>query len=224
VATELTAVLFALKREARFWVWPASRVAQAPCETYSVGGEFLVLYTGMGQAAAGRAVDWLLNTRPNMRRVISAGFCGGLVEQVRVGDVVTPGRVVADGGEFVLPGNSPITLVTVAQPVITPADRARLHEATGGQVVDMETAVIARRCAAAGVVCESVRAVSDDCRHGLPSDLLPALDGDRVRLGRLLLAVCRRPGLVLDLRRLNHDSRLAASGLAAALDEKLRGR
>jgi nucleoside phosphorylase len=223
VATELTAVLFALRREARFWVHPARRVTDAPCPAYSVAGEFLVVYTGMGQQAAGRAADWLLTSRPRLRRVISAGFCGGLVEGLRAGDVVRPARVVHGDEMFSLPGDAATTLVTVDQPVTTPADRKRLHEATGGHVVDMETAALARRLEAAGVRCESVRVVSDDCRHGLPPDLLPALDGDRVRAGRLLLALCRRPGLALDLRRLERDSRLAASALAEALDRQLRG-
>jgi len=222
VAAELTAVLFALRREGRYWAYPAARVPGAPCPAFDTSGEILTLYTGIGQEAAGRAIDWLLTARPGVKRVISAGFCGALAEGLRVGDVVRPGRVVRDGEALTLSGGDPATtLVTLADPILSTADRIRLREATGGDAVDMETAAIAQRCAAAGVVCGCLRVVSDDCRHGLPPDLMPALDGERVRLGRLFLALGRRPSLALDLWRLARDARQAARTLAAALTEAL---
>jgi nucleoside phosphorylase len=138
--------------------------------------------------------------------VISAGFCGGLAEDARIGDVVV--------------GSA--SLVTVDHPVVTVEERRALHAATGARVVDMESAVIARRCAEAGVAFESVRVVSDDLEHPLPADLMPALNGEHIVARRVLAAMWRRPGLIVDLWRLARHSRLAANRLADALDKVLR--
>jgi nucleoside phosphorylase len=205
VAAELTAVVFALSREAAPFLKRRRLNPHGPrCQARD---DLLVLRMGdMGAEAAARATDQLLQARPDVRRVISAGFCGGLVQDARVGDVVL-------GSD---------SLVTVDRPVVTVAERRALHAATGARVVDMESAVIARRCAVAGVAFESVRVVSDDLEHPLPADLMPALSGEQIVPHRLLAAVWRRPGLVADLWRLAKYSRLAANRLAGALDEYLR--
>ncbi|MFO0841233.1 MAG: hypothetical protein U0797_02395 [Gemmataceae bacterium] len=222
MATELTAVLFALRREARYWRGPGRRIPGAPCPAWSLGDSLVALSTGVGEVAAGAAIDWLLAARPRLGRVITAGFCGGLTDGWNVGDVARPGRALAAGQVFPLSGDASVAICSVSRPVVTPEERSRLHRATGAHVVDMETATIARRCAAAGVVCESLRVVSDDSRTGLPPDLMAALDGERVRVGRLLLSLLWRPGLAVDLGRLERDSRRAARALAAALDGLLR--
>ena len=58
-------------------------------------GLLVLRFGDMGTAAASKAADELFVSYPSVRRVISAGFCGGLVESVRIGDVVIkPGDVI----------------------------------------------------------------------------------------------------------------------------------
>jgi nucleoside phosphorylase len=205
VAAELTAVLFAFSREATPFLKRRRLNPYGPRR--QVRDDLLVfLMWDMGVAAATRETDQLLEAHPDVRRVISAGFCGGLVEDARIGDVVI-------GSD---------TLVTVDHPVVTVEERRALHAATGARVVDMESAAIARRCAEAGVAFESVRVVSDNLEHPLPADLLPALNGEQIVTHRLLAAMWRRPGLIVDLWRLARHSRLAANRLAEALNDYLR--
>jgi nucleoside phosphorylase len=207
VAAQLTAVLFALRREARPFLRRLrgkERVRAAPCEAWRADGEVLVLVTGMGSAATERALDWLLGQE--VRLVISAGFCGGLTSEVRVGDIVS-----GDAG----------TLTSVDRPVMTVAERSALHRRTGASAVDMEAATVARRCQAAGVSCKCLRVVSDDCAHPLPADLATVLRGERVDPRGLLWALCRRPGLVGDLLRLARHTRRASAVLAGALERFL---
>lgn len=191
MAAELTVILFALHREAK----PFLRRCR---ET-----ELHVHVTGMGEAAVERALDAVFAQQP--RHVVTAGFCGSLMPQVRIG------AVVEDVGQ----------VVTVSQPVLSVADREALHRRTGALVVDMETHAVVRRCREAGVRCSCVRVVSDDLEHPLPTDLFGAIQGERVASGRLCWQICRRPGLLLDLWRLARHSNRAATILAEALTRAL---
>jgi nucleoside phosphorylase len=207
VAAQLTAVLFALHREARPFLHRlrgVEAVREAPCPAWRAEGELLVLVTGMGRAATERALDWLLAQAP--RQVISAGYCGSLVAEVRVGDVFP-----SCAGE----------LVSVDRPVMTIPERRELHQRTGAVVVDMESATVARRCEAAGVTCRCLRVVSDDFASPLPADLLPAFEGERVDSVALLRALCRRPWRVVDLLRLARHTREASLVLAKSLQRLL---
>ncbi len=176
----------------------------APCEAWRADGKLLVLVTGMGAAATERALDWLLGQ--GVRLVVSAGFCGGLTPEVRVGDIVSD-----DAG----------ALTSVDRPVRTAAERSALHRRTGASAVDMESATVVRRCQAAGVGCKCLRVVSDDCAHPLPADLVAVFRGERVDLRGLLWALCRRPGLAGDLLRLARHTRRASVVLAEALEHFL---
>src|SRR6516162_9664899 len=93
-------ILFALRREANPFLRefrPQLRFPGAPCWARFCGPAWLtvlVLETGVGTGRARAALDWLL-ARPALanvvyrpRLVLSAGFCGALDEQLRVGDVL----------------------------------------------------------------------------------------------------------------------------------------
>lgn len=198
-------MLFALRREAEPFLRRRRLNSYGPpCQVRD--GLLVLQFWDIGAAAATKETDWLFQSYPNVRRVISAGFCGSLVEDAGIGDVV----IGAD------------SLVTVDHPVVTVEDRRALHAATGARFVDMESAAIARRCAEAGIAFESVRVVSDNLDHPLPADLLPAINGEQIVTHRILAAMWRRPGLIVDVWRLARHTRLAANRLADALDAHLR--
>lgn len=103
-------------------------------------------------------------------------------------------------------------LLTVPRPVLTAAQRRLLHERTRAVAVDMESAVAARLCRRYGVPFGCVRVVSD--AGDLPPELGHVVEGERVRIGAMLRALARRPGLAANLWRLARQSQLAARCLA----------
>ncbi len=218
--------MFALSAEAAFFraALPRGARVAAPCPAWQhphPGGRVLVVLSGMGPAAAGRALGWLFGGgsphRPSL--VVSAGFCGGLDAGLAVGALVAPAEVVdLEGGAWrtagVVGGGR---LVSVPAPVLTPQAKAELRQRTGAAAVDMESATVGRLCATAGVAFACLRAVSDDHRTALSADLGAALHGERVSVPRLLAAVARRPALVRELARLAGHSRTAGRALSAGL-------
>jgi adenosylhomocysteine nucleosidase len=242
VASELTCVLFALSREAMYFratvesavarALPISRVTlplrNAPCPAWLGewnGGQILVVVTGMGAAATKRALDQVLPLAP--RRIISAGFCGALVPELAVGALIQPDEIIEpDGSTWPVSGDCARTvglggrLVTVSAPVFRPEERQRLR-ALGAIAVDMESAAAARICHEAGIAFDCLRAVSDDSETPISAALWSALQGERVRLMRLGCAVMCKPSLVLELRRLARQSRIAAKELADGLSRAL---
>src|SRR5438034_1222368 len=79
----------------------------APCWARFWGPAWLsvlVLETGVGRARTERALDWLLgrpllgNVAYRPKVVLSVGFCGGLRDGLRTGDVVLATEVVDESG------------------------------------------------------------------------------------------------------------------------------
>jgi adenosylhomocysteine nucleosidase len=188
--------------------------------------------TGVGPAASERALDWLLAQAPRPAFVLSAGFSGALRPGLRVGDLLLADRVADAGGgdwEATWPPSGAADLprgrlLTVPSLVGDPAEKRRLGERFGADAADMETAAVARRCAAAGVPFGCLRAISDDVETPLSPALLGVLRGGRVGLLRLAGAVLRRPALVGELVRLERHTRRAAAALAGPLSGLLAAR
>lgn len=251
MASDLTAVLFALSREAqpflrrlrgkkaipttpcpawltrRVGVVPEDALPQATRETCRpLPCSVLVLLTGMGAEATTSALRWLLRHYPETSRVVSAGFCGSLVPDLHVGCVVQPVEVTLPGGPIwpIYRANTvgvACRLVSVNEPVISIADRKSLQEATGASVVDMESAAAAQMCREREITYQSLRVVSDDLERGLPADLLGVMRGEQVDVRGLCRAMWNRPTLALDLIRLARDTKKAASILSEMLERTL---
>jgi hypothetical protein len=162
---------------------------------------------------------------------VVAGFAGGLSAELRVGDLVLASEVVDEAGKrWVCVGD--IKSVPVSRGVILstpevisdPARKARLGEVRDALAVEMEAAALARVCAEEGVPFACLRAISDTRDTPLPADLLGCLEGERVRAGRLLRALGRRPGLAWDLFSLARDSGRAADRLCTGLMDLLLNR
>jgi adenosylhomocysteine nucleosidase len=162
-----------------------------------------------------------------LRALVSAGFCGALSPELRVGDLVAPDEVRDEAsGESFAPDPEMLaaapgargTLVSAVRLARTPADRARLD----GLAVDMESAALARASRAAGIPFLALRAVTDETRHRLPD-----FDGLMDAAGRLtpgagLLYFLRHPRDVPALVRLGPAVREAGRALRAGLEQTLR--
>ncbi len=126
---------------------------------------------GIGADSAARTAAEALAEGPEA--LISAGFCGALAEDLRVGDLVaadvvvderTGDRFAADPALLAAAPGRHGTMVSAERVVRAPADRARLD----GLAVDMESAALARAASAAGVPFLALRAVTDERRHRMP--------------------------------------------------------
>lgn len=129
-------------------------------------------------------------------RVVSFGLAGALHEGLAIGEVVDATRVVDATGAVLWEGE-PLgaagaragTLLAADLVIDDPAERRRLHEATGADAVDMESGPLAR----SGRLAGCLRAISDT-----PSRTLGPLagvlrpDGD-VSWPRLARAIGRHP-------------------------------
>jgi adenosylhomocysteine nucleosidase len=246
LAIEDPCVVFALGREAAPFYRefrPQQRFPRAPCRARFCGPAWLpilALETGLGPDRAGAAVDWVLGSplfgnlpyRP--RVVLSAGFAGGLGADSRVGDIVLATEIVdsqANCWPTTWPERLPAgrwqpplrrgRIVTVPALASTSDDKSALAERSGAVAVDMESAVLARRCQERGVPFGCVRAISDDVHTSLSPALAAVLSGSRVAPLRLLVALARSPGLIREARRLARDTRHAADRLSQALGELL---
>lgn len=110
-------------------------------------------------------------------------------------------------------------LVTVARIVADVAGKRALQEETGGIAVDMESAAIARRAAAAGVPMAALRVITDGAEQALPPELETCFDSaGQFQRARLLRVLARRPGMATELMRLGRHASQAGRRLASFLE------
>jgi purine-nucleoside phosphorylase len=130
--------------------------------------------------------------------VISAGICGALAPELGVGDLLLPESVLGLHGERlnVTPGAHAAALglapdarqgllLTTAEAVGTPEEKAERFHATAAAAVDLESALILAWATRQGCPSLVVRAVSDTARQHLPPELGGVVTPEgRIRAGR----------------------------------------
>jgi adenosylhomocysteine nucleosidase len=203
------------------------------------GNEFLLVESGMGFHNAASAVEMLiLDGRPDL--LVSAGFCGGIDPELRAGDVVVAKEIIiaADGGFEDIPIQlSPAGMNFAARQAAegkrvvggtfvstsTIMSKGRLAAILPGSystpVVEMESGAIAIVAAENSIPLLAIRAVSDSAGEELGFTLDEFCDHDlrRIRIGKVLLTILRKPRIIPQLLRLSRSSRRAAESLTAAL-------
>jgi adenosylhomocysteine nucleosidase len=135
-------------------------------------------------------------------RLVSFGLAGALRDGLAVGDVLDATRVVDERGAVLWEGpglgvGSRATILGSDELVHDPAERARLHVASGADAVDMESGVLARSGRLAGVV----RVIADDVRstiEGVDSTVHP--DGRTNAVGLVRWVAAKRGDAVRSLR------------------------
>ncbi len=110
------------------------------------GRTVAVLTCGVGPDKAARRVSAALPLW-DARQVVSIGTCGGLIDSLSVGAVVTATRLLHEDAPcpdpLPWPGTTPATVITVRSGVFTASRRAELAE-RGGTVCEMEAAAVQR--------------------------------------------------------------------------------
>lgn len=208
-----------------------------PLRRYS-GGEFVfrgamyddtriaVVESGPGPRRAERATQSLLDAH-EPRWVLSVGFSGGLVPDVRRGHIVVANSV-SDGEETLdldlqMSANPAGGLhvgrfVQSREIVRTVAEKQALAERTGAIAVDMESFAVAKVCAARKVRFMAIRCVSDDLSEDLPPEILTIFGKTGVlRAGAVLGSLLKRFSSYKDLLRLREIANTSARRLGAFL-------
>lgn len=164
------------------------------------------------------------------RGLLSFGLAGGLAPGLRPGRLVV-GSAVAIGESVLfceddwwhglhdrLPDAACGLVLGGDGVAATPTDKRRLNMRCQALAVDLESAAVARACAAAGKPFAVLRAIADPAQRGIPEVVLGGLDRKgRMRaalvLGRLLWQPEQLPAVV----RLGMDARTALRSLARAV-------
>ena len=192
--------------------------------------------SGPGAKRTARALDTLLGEAPGgagVSCVISAGFAGGLREGFAVGDTILANEILdVNGGRWRstwpvdLASRGDVALrrsrlLTAPGIIATPAEKRRLGHEHDAVAVDMESAIVAQRCADRAIPFGALRAISDPVEMELSCDLVSLFGDARPSISRVAGALCDRPALVKEMWRLARNTRVAAKALAATLNALL---
>jgi nucleoside phosphorylase len=179
-----------------------------------------------------QALGWLLDQQDKPRFILSAGYSGALKDH-EVGSLILATEVVDESGgmwqadwpgELTGDWRPPLQrgrLLCVSRLVGDPAEKRHLGQQHDALAVDMESAVIARRCAEKGVPFGCLRVISDSADQALDPKLAALLGGPRVSAWSVLKLLVRSPRLARELFRLARQTRHASRQLGLALGELL---
>jgi adenosylhomocysteine nucleosidase len=192
----------------------------------------VIVESGVGRAAAARATEQLLRAhQPSW--IISAGFAGALVPELRRGHVLMADEVIdLDGNRLAVvldvdresvaatPSLHVGRLLTVDEILRTEDRKREVGESHQALACDMETIAVAEVCRERGIGCLSVRIISDALEDELPAEIEKLLDQKSwaSKLGAAAGAVFRRPSSVKDMWRLQEDALKASDRLARFLE------
>jgi adenosylhomocysteine nucleosidase len=203
-----TLVCFAVKEEASFFT---------PQQTVKV------LVTGMGRKNAERSIraalaDW----KPAL--VLSAGFAGGLREDLKTGDLVFSETGATGLRRTLLQAGAKEGRFHFSGRVATTAtEKRKLRELTGADAVEMESAAICRVCQEQGIPSATVRVILDPANENLPLDFNRVLNkNEAIDARKLALEIVKSPSKIRLLLRLRRQSEVAAKELARVLNLALQ--
>ena len=189
--------------------------------------------SGVGRDAASRAAQLMIDGhRPHT--LISAGFAGGLADDLERGNVLIPDKVLNDRHEcvytlasidripfLVTKRRKPRALITVDSVITSREDKAQLRKNSNADLVDMESAAVAQIAQEADIPFLAVRAISDTYDETLPPEVstLSQPQSPIHRFGAALAAITRRPRAASDLWRLWEQSISCSRTLADQLEK-----
>ena len=199
-----------------------------------------IVDAGVGsQNAARAAADAIALHRPAW--VVSSGFAGALVDDVKRGEFIiadsvadTHGNVVSLGPSFAAPQASQPTadgkkpagpnwhvgrLLTVERLIRKVSEKRELAAAHSALACDMETFAVAEVCRRERTKFLSARIISDAVDDKLPPEAERLLGQKSLafKLGAAFGAVLERPSSALDLWQMREDALIASDRLAKFL-------
>lgn len=184
--------------------------------------EVVATMTGIGMEPATRVTEALLDAT-QIDHVMVVGIAGGIVPNVKLGDLVVPEIVVDErtGNEYrqlPLDGGPVRGIIQSSDELLVDMEEINRRRDRGVFALDMETGAVAAVCEARGVPWSTYRGISD-----LAGD--SAIDADIMKLsgpdgsgnlGALARYLLPKPWRVLGLVRLTRGMRAATNAAAAA--------
>ena len=151
-----TAIIFALFWELR----PLARKMGIPFfktlsrRIIAKDGAIALIKCGMGRENAKKAAKRIIRDfHPEV--IVSAGFCGALAEDLKIGDIVTSD--LSDGKIFCSP-----------RPLLTYSEKLSAYRDHGAVVVDMESEGVRIVSGKYNIPCIAIKAVSDGLKDDIP--------------------------------------------------------
>jgi adenosylhomocysteine nucleosidase len=188
-----------------------------------------IVYVGVGRKACERKMEEFLSaTRPDL--LISAGFAGGVTEDLRAGDLVLAenfsDRQLLSTAQRALAAQKvrTISLLTSESIIDSIAERNRIVKEHGAAAIDMETEFIASACTAHGVPMLSLRVVSDTVHEPFPAPptILFDIETQKTKSFRLGAYLVTHPTAIPRLLRFSRQISRARKNLTDALVRLLR--
>jgi hopanoid-associated phosphorylase len=187
-----------------------------------------VVCSGSDPARLRALLDGLVPSRYSA--VVSFGISGGLDPALNCGDVVIATQITSDSDVWPMAAAlagaladrlsalgtsvSRAAVAGVNAPVMDAAGKATLRTKTGAAAVDMESHMVARFAAAAGLPACAVRVISDPAERSLPPLATRALKPDgRVDFPAVFANIAANPGQIPLLIRAGRDARMAFAAL-----------
>ncbi len=216
------AIVAALQRE----VWPLVKGWRSTVRQYD-GREhrffehdaMVVICGGIGAEHARRATEAVINLY-GPKLVVSAGFAGALVSELKVGDLLVPHWVTdaKDGSRFEIDAGEG-SVLTVHELAGAPRKRL-LAEAYGAKAVDMEAAAVARGAASHGVSFLAIKVISDDLDFAMPPVGRFVNGAGEFKTAQFALYAALRPWLWKAVIQLGRNSARASHVLRNALKQE----
>lgn len=195
--------------------------------------DVVIAATGDGAKKAGeRAAAFCDALQP--LAVVGAGIAGALSPGLGSGAIVASRRIRDSSGDAPAPdarllsravqaGAAAGTLLTVARPITTAAEKTRLAASLQGpSAADMESAAWARVAASRGIPYLVVRSISDRADEDLPDYLVACMGEDgSIRRGAVVARALARPSRIPELFRLRRRVLDCGKGLSLFLERFL---
>jgi nucleoside phosphorylase len=206
------------------------------------GKNVVLLALGVGKECAHKAAELTARIyRP--RLIVSAGFGGGLAENLTDGDIVIGSQVLEleprphnkfhcnviptplfrPSPEFA-PENVRVNygkIVTAPVMILRGDDKTQLGKHTQSLAVDMETSAVAVVAAAHRIPFCAIRAIFDTDREDLPERFNRFFVRGRLQAGEIARACLKRPKTVTELMRMARRARATGKNLADFLQAML---
>ncbi|NDV25515.1 phosphorylase [Desulfovibrio sp. JC010] len=192
--------------------------------------EYSCIVSGIGIRRASEAAKLLCAEKPDL--IMSIGVSGGLAADLHAGSLVAASSIGSDLTEFeawsgkkkdveicteLIPGWAELQsgkLITARRPLLTTRDKSAMHKSSKALAVDMESIAVAQAAKQAGIPFGCIRAISDDSKRSIPEESLIGVDeSGKTKLGPILKAIAKRPGLIFELVPVGRDYSKALKSL-----------
>jgi nucleoside phosphorylase len=169
--------------------------------------DWTLVADGAGAELARQATEVALSQmRP--RAILNIGLCGALRPGLSAGTLLWAGAIEQADGEVIEcetpAGGDSVRLLSLNRVAVTAAEKRKLAERSGAEVVEMEAAGVAAAARAVRVPFYCLRVVSDEAEEDLPLDFNDYRDAEgRFSRGRVAAACLFRPWVIPSLMGFN---------------------